>query len=63
VIKELEKGFPAHELMSAMGISYPHYCEALDVATLALDSRPREGLARVRAKRESWESHFMLLGV
>ncbi len=33
------------------------------VATLALGSRPRQGLARLRAKREAWESHLMLLGV
>ncbi len=31
------------------------------VATLALGSRPRQGLARVQAKNEAWESHFMLL--
>jgi hypothetical protein len=33
------------------------------VATVALGSWPRQGLARVRAKREARESHFMLLGV
>jgi hypothetical protein len=33
------------------------------VATLALGSRPRQGLAKVRAKREARESHFMLPGV
>ncbi len=32
------------------------------VATLALGSRPRQGLARVRAKREAPESHFMFPG-
>jgi hypothetical protein len=32
-------------------------------ATLALGSRPRQGLAKVRAKCEARESHFMLLGV
>ncbi len=31
---------------------------AHDGATLALGSRPRQGLARVLAKREAWESHF-----
>jgi hypothetical protein len=30
------------------------------VATLTLGSRPRQGLARVRAKKEARESHFML---
>jgi hypothetical protein len=33
------------------------------VTTLALGSRPRQGLARVQAKRETWESHFILPGV
>ncbi len=33
------------------------------VTTLTLGSRPRQGLARVRAKREAQESHLMLLGV
>jgi hypothetical protein len=33
------------------------------VVTLALGLRPRQGLARVQAKREAWESHFMLSGV
>jgi len=30
------------------------------VATLALGLRPKQGLAKVRAKYEAWESHFML---
>jgi hypothetical protein len=29
-------------------------------ATLALGSWPRQGLAKVRAKKEAWESHLML---
>jgi hypothetical protein len=33
------------------------------VATLALGSWPKQGLARLRAKREAHESHHMLLGV
>jgi hypothetical protein len=33
------------------------------VATLALGSRPRQGVARLRAKKETRESHHMLLGV
>jgi hypothetical protein len=33
------------------------------VATLALGSRPRQGVARLRAKRETRESLHMLLGV
>ncbi len=33
------------------------------IVTLALNSQPRQGLVRVRAKREARESHFMLLGV
>jgi hypothetical protein len=35
----------------------------LNVATLALGSWPKQGLAKVRAKNEAWESHFMFLGV
>jgi hypothetical protein len=35
----------------------------LSIATLALGSRPRQGLAKARVKREAQESHFMLLGV
>jgi hypothetical protein len=30
------------------------------IATLALGSRPRQGLAKVQAKSEARESHFML---
>jgi hypothetical protein len=33
---------------------------SLHVATLALGSQPRQGLARLRAKREARGSHFML---
>ncbi len=35
----------------------------IHVATLALGLRPRQGLARARAKRETWESRLMLPGV
>jgi hypothetical protein len=34
-----------------------------NVATLALGSQPKQGLAKVRAKSEAQESHFMLLGM
>jgi hypothetical protein len=34
-----------------------------DVVALTLGSRPRQGLAKVRAKSEARESHFMLPGV
>jgi hypothetical protein len=33
------------------------------IATLASSSPPRQGLARLRAKREARESHLMLPGV
>ncbi len=33
------------------------------VTTLALGSRPRQGLTRMRAKKEARESNFMLLRV
>ncbi len=32
------------------------------VATLALGSRPRQGLTKAQAKSEAWESHLMLPG-
>jgi hypothetical protein len=35
----------------------------LSVATLTLGSRPRQGVARLQAKRKTRESHHMLLGV
>jgi len=34
-----------------------------NVATLALGSRPRQGLARLQAKKEARESHRMLPGM
>jgi hypothetical protein len=37
--------------------------EAMDVTTLALGSRPKQRLARLRTKRELWEAHCMLSGV
>jgi len=33
------------------------------VATLTLGSQPRQGLAKVQAKSEAQESHFMFSGV
>jgi hypothetical protein len=38
-------------------------CYNTRVVTLALDLRPRQRLARLRAKREAWESHHMFPGV
>jgi len=35
----------------------------VNVATLALGLRPRQGLATMRAKSEARKSHFMLSGV
>jgi len=34
-----------------------------NVTTLALGLQPRQGLEKVRAKCEAWESHFMFSGV
>jgi hypothetical protein len=39
------------------------YSNTCYVAILALDLRPRQGLARVWAKRETRKSHLMLLGM
>jgi hypothetical protein len=33
------------------------------VATLVSGLRPRQGLAKVQAKSEAWESHFMFSGM
>jgi hypothetical protein len=33
------------------------------IATLALGSRPKQGLTKVWAKSEAQESHFILLGM
>jgi hypothetical protein len=35
----------------------------LNVATLALGSRPMQGLAKLQAKSEARKSHFMFSGV
>jgi hypothetical protein len=43
---------------------FPHILEQeLLVITLALGSRSKQGLANVRAKSETRESHFMFLGM
>jgi len=40
-----------------------NYKQIFIVATLTLGSWPKQGLAKVWAKSEAWELHFMLLGV
>jgi hypothetical protein len=50
--------FPTFLYLISLNISFTNI-----IATLALGSRPRQGLPRVHAKREAWESHFMLPGV
>jgi hypothetical protein len=37
--------------------------ELFFLTTLALGSQPKQRLARVWAKREAWDSHFMFLGM
>jgi hypothetical protein len=44
-------------------VGKPTSLAMLDVITLTLGLRPRQGLVRMRAKRETQESHLMLLGV
>jgi len=44
-------------------LTFTHFLNIVFVVTLALGSRPRQGLARLRAKREAQGSHFMFLGV
>ncbi len=36
---------------------------AKPVTTLALGSRPNQGIIRAQAKKEAWDSHLMFLGV
>jgi hypothetical protein len=43
--------------------SYTSCTDIVHVATLALGLRPRQGLARLQAKREAHESHLVLPGV
>ncbi len=44
-------------------VNWPIVINRYCVATLALGSQPRQGVARLRAKRETWESLHMLPGV
>jgi hypothetical protein len=57
-------------IMSSIHISITHYGIHLQlifnidfIATLALGSQPMQRLARMRTKKETQESHFMLTGV
>jgi hypothetical protein len=43
-----------------LGLRHEH---TQTIATLALVSRPRQGLAKMGAKNEAQESHFMFMGV
>jgi hypothetical protein len=45
-----------------MGMMQKYFVK-LSITTLALGSRPKQGLAKVQAKSEARESHFMFLGV
>jgi hypothetical protein len=51
-------------MTTSMPLSFFFVCYEKDangiVATLALGSRPRQGFARLQAKKEARESHFML---
>ncbi len=48
---------------SLLSIHVNYTCMLTIVATLALSSRPKQGLARLQAKKEARESHLMLLVV
>jgi len=56
-------------ICQVQGVRYPrrHFSQmttiAMNVATLVLSSQPRQGLARMRAKKEARESHLMFPGV
>jgi hypothetical protein len=50
-------------LFHRMTLHYFLITNGSSVRTRALGSWPKQGLARLRAKREAWESHFMLLKV
>jgi len=45
---------------SVSGVDKIFFDVSIIVATLALGSRPKQGLTKVRAKNEAQESHFML---
>ncbi len=40
-----------------------NWAERVTITTLALGSQPRQGLIKVRAKKEARESHLMFMGV
>jgi hypothetical protein len=50
-------------LVLLLQIMFVLCCFNFFVATLALGSQPRQGVARLRPKRETWESLHMLPGV
>ncbi len=61
--KEKEKEMFQHFNFIFSQIFISLFYRLLNVATLALNSRPRQRLAKVWAKYETQESIFMLLGV
>ncbi len=60
---ELKYGTNYTKVFAFKQLDYYVQYEALDVTTLTLGLRPRQRLARVRAKKEAQESYLMLSGV
>ncbi len=53
-----------HALSNEKGSNFfSSFSMMISIATLALGSQPKQGLAKVRAKSETWESHFMFPGM
>jgi hypothetical protein len=46
--------------ISTQNQQHVKFQNTMHVATLALGSRPKQGLAKVWAKKEAWESHLMI---
>jgi hypothetical protein len=66
IMKNLTIFFKAINFVLVLGfgfwvVNFLHF--HVFVTTLVLGSQSRQGLAKVRAKSEAWESHFMLSGV
>jgi hypothetical protein len=57
---EMDGGLIRQNMPFTLGIQKPWQKEMMIVTTLALGSRPRQGLTSVQAKRKAQESHLML---
>jgi hypothetical protein len=51
------------DLFASLSSSWSFYLQTFTVVTLTLGSQPRQGVTRVRVKKETWESHHILPGM